>query len=255
MTTKTSLALRVILPLLCLFNFINTGNPAGMSMQMAATIAITSLLAIYLTEKNSLTPKIFLNQIALIVAYLIIFTAITSCVSDQQYSASAIARNIAFPIVIKLAAYALCVGVFEEYIFRKVIIIRVGEHIGYFFSSVLSSIIFFAIHLTGKFFMFFTAMAYCIIAIRCRSIIALICLHAFYDFIGFLSLRNEISRFQQFGEFTYSHTLQAVNALTDTAFSLSILCAFLMFKLPAGLRRLANFSRRKTDIASKPQRS
>ncbi|WP_162039631.1 CPBP family intramembrane glutamic endopeptidase [Undibacterium sp. YM2] len=213
---------------------------AGANLLMAFDVIVFALIL-----KKCNLGKSFIVECVLVTAYIFLFGFLLSTLVNLPELFVALEKLFTLKLLVTVAALALAAGILEELLFRKILIDFFLKGMSLKWAVFWSSFAFFFAHFTFNPFMFLAAVAYAYMALRFRSLVAVILLHGLYDFSGFLSMVNVIQQLHLKNSPPVSDLLRGVNGLCDMAL------VFTVFLFYVSTWIVKNFKTRHTKYTQK----
>lgn len=173
------------------------GAPEGMSLTAIALLVPIACFTISFAEKRCLTWKSFNQQLVFVFGTAVVSVLIL------------VFRGVALPGILEplfatgsdrlfsIAAYAFIVATGEELVFRKYLLNYLNCHMRVPWAILVSAVIFSGAHLSISPILLLLGVFFGAVALRFKSVVAVIGFHAIYDLLGLLATFVKLPEFDQ----------------------------------------------------------
>ncbi|MFZ3000694.1 MAG: CPBP family intramembrane glutamic endopeptidase [Undibacterium umbellatum] len=185
---------------------------------VAFVILIVSATVFIEIEREIKFNRLLLLQLGIVICYLLLFTYWLSLSVNLMELIALIEKFVTPNALLKIVAGAIGVAVFEEVMFRRFLLDFLRKGMSTKWAIFWSSFAFFFLHFTFNPFLFLSGVFYANLALRFRSLIVVILLHAFYNIIGYLSKVKSLQVSHLGDSLTASQWLVGSNTITDMIF-------------------------------------
>lgn len=196
--------------------FLNNYDMGKATVIVAAVLLIVSAIVTFGIERK-ITSKRVLLQSGIAICYILLVIYWLSLSMNLMEMRALIEKFVTPAALLKIVATAIGVAVFEEMMFRRFLLDFLRKGMSTKWAIFWSSFAFFFLHFTFNPFLFLSGVFYANLALRFRSLIAVILLHAWYDTIGYLSKAEGIQLKHLGNSLTASEWLVASNFIADKA--------------------------------------
>ncbi len=225
------------LALLVPFYIVISSTQLGKQPLALYILWFASVMTFLFCEGNVAKKIVLVPALVIVGAYLVLFSAIAFFLFNSMTGAwHSIARGlyqIQFSAWLQIIAPAFAAAIWEEIVFRKLMLNFLRGHYSTGSAILVSSFLFFIIHFTILPTAFIAGCIYALIAIRTKSLLPPVFLHIFYDFFAWLSKAMPASQLS--ADFSVEQSIQAINALAYIGLTVAVM-AFFAFEIIAKWR-------------------
>lgn len=185
---------------------------------VAFFLLIVSTIVFIGIERDIKFNRVLLLQLGIVICYFLFFTYWLSLAVDLTELIRLIEKFATPNALLKIVAGAIGVAVFEEVVFRRFLLDFLRKGMSTKWAIFWSSFAFFFLHFTFNPLLFLAGVFYANLALRFRSLITVILLHAIHDFVGYLSQIDGLQVSHLGNSLTASQWLIGGNTVTKLIF-------------------------------------